>query len=335
MNTECINIIKSFEKGDFKPIYLFHGEENYYLDILVKNLMQHALSEIEREFNQFVYFGSDVQAQQLVDLCRQYPMMAERRLIIIKDADQLNFDESIEHYLSDPEETTVLALVMTKKIDKRKKFYQLAKKKAVEFESKKLYENQIPAWISNYSVSKGFQTNPDAVQLIAEHVGNDLSRLSKELDKLYSNKNEGDTITIDDVYRYVGISKEYNVFELNKYLGVRNGKKVFQIAQNLMDNIKNNDPIWLVAAIFGYFQKVMIYHAYHRKGHKRLMEAMGLHSNFFLKEYQEVARNYSPNQIRKGIQILAETDLKLKGLGQDQLPREEIFIQSLVKILSL
>jgi DNA polymerase-3 subunit delta len=334
MDREYLNIKKSIEEGDLAPIYLLVGTDSFYADRLVHLIQDKALDESERAFNEFILMGDETEAGQLIDQARQYPMMAQRRLIILKNAQNTENKQLFEKYLENPTDTTIMVwLWRTDKLDKRKRLYKLAREKGVVFSPRTLYENQLPQWIQQYVTSKNRQLDSGEDLVLAEYIGSDLAKLSSEIDKLLHNVGEAEKITSEHVFRYIGISRDFNVFELNKAIGLAKPDKAFLIAKNLLDNIKANDPIFLIAAIFSYFQKALIFHYYKSRSQKELLQKMGLSSAFFLKEYSQVARNFPVRRIRSSLKALAEADLKLKGLGQDKLPREEIFLQLLVQIL--
>ena len=334
MDREYLNIKKSIEKGDLAPVYLLVGTDSFYADRLVQLIQEKALDESERAFNEFILLGDETEAGQLIDQARQYPMMAQKRLIILKNAQNTENKELFAKYLEHPTETTVLVLLWrSEKLDKRKRLHKLAKDKGVVFSPRALYENQLPQWIQNYVAERSRALDRGADLVLAEYIGSDLAKLSSEIDKLLHNIGESEKITSEHVFKYIGISREFNVFELNKAIGLSKPEKAYLIARHLLDNIKANDPIFLVGAMFSYFQKALIFHYYKSRSQKELLQKMGLSSPFFLKEYRVVVNNYSVGRIRNILSLLSETDLMLKGLGQDKLPREEIFLQHIAQIL--
>ena len=334
MDREYLNIKKSIENGQLAPVYLLVGTDSFYADRLVTLIQDKALDESERAFNEFILLGDETEAGQLIDQARQYPMMAQRRLIILKNAQNTENKKLFEKYLENPTDSTIVVLLWrTDKLDKRKRLYKLAKENGTVFSPRSLYENQLPQWIQNYVSSKNRQLGRGADLVLAEYIGSDLAKLSSEIDKLLHNVAESEAITPEHVFRYIGISRDFNVFELNKAIGLGKPDKAFLIANHLLNNIKANDPIFLIGAMFSYFQKALIFHYYKSRGQKELLQKMGLSSPFFLKEYGQVAKNYPVTEIRGILKKLSQTDLKLKGLGQDKLSREEIFLQLLVQIL--
>jgi DNA polymerase-3 subunit delta len=303
LDKEFLNIKKSIEQGSFAPVYLLCGEDQFYSNTLVHLLQEKVLTVSEKSFNEFVLYANETPAGSVVDQARQYPMMAERRLIVYKNVQQADQLEV------------------------------LAKQNAIVFTPKRLFENQVPAWVKEYILMKDRNIDEEACLILSEYIGTDLSKLSTEIEKLLTNIPLKGRISSSEIYEFVGISREFNVFELNKALGLKKFEKAYLISKYLMENVKNNDPIFLTAAIFSYFQKAMIFHAYKSKSQSVLLKKMGLSSPFFLREYQIVGRNYSVPALRKIFKFLADADLKLKGLGQDKLPREEIFFQLILSIL--
>lgn len=333
MDKEFLNIKKSIEQGSFAPVYLLCGEDQFYSNTLVHLLQEKVLTVSEKSFNEFVLYANETPAGSVVDQARQYPMMAERRLIVYKNVQQADQLEVLEKYIKTPTPTTVLVLQWSKNPDKRTKLFKTAKQNAIVFTPKRLFENQVPAWVKEYILMKDRNIDEEACLILSEYIGTDLSKLSTEIEKLLTNIPLKGRISSSEIYEFVGISREFNVFELNKALGLKKFEKAYLISKYLMENVKNNDPIFLTAAIFSYFQKAMIFHAYKSKSQSVLLKKMGLSSPFFLREYQIVGRNYSVPALRKIFKFLADADLKLKGLGQDKLPREEIFFQLILSIL--
>lgn len=310
-------ILQDLKKGNFQPLYIFHGEEGYFIDTLTRYIEQRALPEEQRAFNQTVLYGRDTDAKTLLDVAQRYPMMAERQVVILKEAQEMKGLSDLKAYVEQPVETTILVIAhKNKKIPGNTTFGKAIKKKAVVLEARPLYDNQIPGWIKTYLKARHYTITEEATALVAEYLGSDLSKVANELDKLIINLPKGTEITPAQIEAQVGISKDYNVFELQKALGQRNPLKAQRIVQYFSANPKRNPFIVVVSSLFNYFSKILMLHELNRLPDKELAGKLGVNP-YFLREYRAAARQYSRDQLERIIHLLSEYDLKSKGVGYD------------------
>ena len=314
-------IINDLKNRKYYPVYLLHGEEPFFVDEIIKYIENNVIDESLRDFNQTVVYGRDVSARDIADLAGRFPMMGDVQVVIVKEAQDLTANnkklDDLEPYLANPSDSTILVLGFKhKKLDKRKSFYKKVAKsdKAVVFESAKLWENQIPAWIKKYVANKGYSIDDTSTQLLADHVGSDLSRLVNEINKLFINLPENGKITTGIIEKNIGISKDFNIFELTKALGKRDHFKAQRIIKYFEANPKDNPLQMITVMLYNYFVKVFLYHRFKDKDKSEISKALGI-SPGFVYEYAAAARNYSPVIIRKIIGEIKILDLKGKGYG--------------------
>lgn len=307
--------LKDIEAGQFRPLYLLHGQESYYIDRLAAAIEANALTESERAFNETILYGKDLEPQTVIDTARRYPMMAARQLVVIREAQEMRNLKDLESYVENPADTTVLVICHKhKKLPLNTKLGKALSAKAVVFESKPLYDNKVPAWISNYLADHNYRVAPDASALLAEYLGTELSKIANELDKLMLNLPKGSTVDTQAVERLVGISKDYNVFELQKALGLKDRVKAFRIVNYFTANPKKNPLPVVLGSLYGYFSKLYVFSEVARQSEPDILQALGLRSGFFLREYRAAARHYDRRGAEAVISILREFDLKFKGV---------------------
>lgn len=318
MSQEAARILDSLKKKIISPVYFFYGEESFYIDELTSWIEQNVLDEAEKGFNQTVVYGRDVSARDVVDMARRFPMMGNYQVVIVKEAQHIiNLDEPLKAYLEQPLDSTILVInYKYKKLDKRKALYKILSKskKCVLFESAKLYDSKIPAWISQRVMSMGYTINPKSVNLLAEYLGTDLSRINNELGKLIINLQPGETITEDHIEQNIGISKDFNIFELTNAMGKRDLKKAYRIIQYFESNSKQN-PLQMVSVlVYTFFMKVFLYHQISKESKNTIASKLGINP-YFVDDYRLAAHNYTTRQIKGIIAGLRQIDLKSKGLG--------------------
>ena len=316
----------------FAPIYILHGEETFFVDAISSYIEQHALSESEKGFNQTVFYAKDVEPNQVIEAARRFPMMSDKQVIIVKEAQGFKNLEGFEKYLIKPVPTTILVIAIKgKKIDKRTKFYKEAAKHVV-FESAKLYEKDLMPWIKNYVVSEGYNIGDKSVQIIADSLGNDLSKISNELDKLFINKSGGDKIISEkDIETYIGISKDFNSFELLSAIAAKNSQRAFKIGHHLA-KAKDFSIIPFVAVLSGMFSKGYIIRKTNTTDKNTIMKAFGL-NYFSADDYVNLVKNYNMNEIEKVISICSQYDLKSKGINSVAMTNQEMLKEILIKIM--
>lgn len=315
-------IMSQLKDRNFAPVYVLMGEESYYIDQISNYIEENVLSEEERDFNQTVIYGVDATAVQIADMARRYPMMAEHQVVIVKEAQNIKQWDALETYFEKPMTQTILVICYKNgAIDGRKKILSKAKAAGVVFESKKLRENELPNFITDFTKDRGVEIDWKSAQMVAEHIGADLSRLSSELEKvIISLEGKAQKITPEIVEKQIGVSKDYNGFELRNAIIERNVFKANQIIKYFAGNPKSNgkmDNIFVVLPLlFGYFQGLMIAHyTPNNKNSNELAAVLGIKNTWMVKDYLTGMRNYSAAKTLQIISKIRETDSKLKGLG--------------------
>ncbi len=311
------------------------GEEPYYIDKISDFIEQNILSEEEKGFNQMVLYGRDVTIEDIVANAKRYPMMAERQVLIIKEAQDLSRTiEKLVDYAFNPQLTTVLVVnYKYKKIDKRKALYKTIKKIGVVYESKKLYENQVGEWIRRVLSPKDYSITPKAAQMLVEFLGTDLSNINNELEKLQIILPKGSQITPELIEENIGISKDYNNFELRKAVGNKDVLKAQQIAKYFGDNPRSNPMVVTVSLLFNFFSQLLYYHGLNDKSSRSVASALRINP-YFVNEYISAARNYPMKKVSQVISTLREFDVKSKGVGANAVPQGDLLKELLVRIMS-
>lgn len=350
--------VKSFEEISrdirnkiFHPVYLLQGEEPYYIDKICDLIESSVLDEVEKEFNQTVIYGKDCDMLSLISTAKRFPMMANYQVVIVKEAQEMrslaqrskagsedgdsgdaekNQSAPFVNYLSSPQPTTVLVLCMKyKSMDKRGKMYKAIEKNGVVFEMKKLYDDKLPKWIETHLSEKKVMIKPNAALLMAEHLGNDLSRIANECDKLLINLKPGEAIDVRHIEENIGISKEFNALELTKAIGKRDILQCNKIVNYFRENPKNNPIQMTMGMLYNYFSKLLLFHSITDKSKNNVASVLKV-PPFFVDEYFSSARNYPPQKLVEIIALLREYDLKSKGVGttiteSGELTRELIY----------
>lgn len=326
-------ILKSLKAKQYRPLYFLMGEEPYYIDLVSDYIQQHILDESEKEFNQTVLYGREVDPVSIISAARRFPMMAPYQVIIVKEAQNIREIEALLPYVEKPVDTTILVICYKyKTLDKRKSFSKKVAEKGVLLESSKLYADKVPGWISAYVKTKGYTISPRAALMLSEYLGTDLSRISNELDKLSILVKAGSEITEDDISRNIGISKDFNVFELQGAIGQRDILKANQIARYFAANPKDNPFIVTVSTLFSYFSKILLYHYAQDKSSKGIAEMLKI-SPYFVKDFEVAAKNFSAKKAMDVIGLIREYDLKSKGVDNVSASEGELLKELLFKIL--
>ncbi len=329
------SILADLKKGIVKPIYFLYGEEPYYIDKISDYIEDHLLDEAEKGFNQVVLYGRDVSIDDIVSNAKRYPMMAERQVVIVKEAQDLSRTiEQLAPYAENPQPTTVLVLCFKyKKLDGRKALGKAIKKGGVLFESKKLYENQVGPWISTVLQEAGYTASYKAIQMLEDFLGVDLGKISNELNKLMLVIPKEQEITPELVEENIGISKDFNNFELAKAIGYKDVVKAQRIVQYFIQNPKANPMVLTISSLHGYFVKLLRYHGLPQKDKATVAKTLGVHP-FFVDEYVVAARNYPMKRVSAAIASLREVDVKSKGVGASSLASKDLLKEALVQIMN-
>jgi len=324
--------------GDIKrkiyhPVYLLHGEEPYFIDAITNLIEESVLTESEKEFNQTVVYGRDTDTGSIIDMARRFPMMANYQVVIVREAQDIEKIENLQPYMEKPQLSTILVIAHKyRKIDLRKSFAKSVDKAGVIYESARIYDNKVPAWINEQVTGRGYSIRPDACLLLAEYLGSDLGRISNELEKLLINLPAGIAIDTALIERNIGISKDYNIFELQNALGARDVTKANRIINYFAANTKQNPMIVVLTVLFGFFMKLMIYHQLRDKSKNNAASVLSVNP-FFVKDYIQAAQNYSFRRLRTIIGLLREYDLRLKGINNGSTEESELLRELVYKIL--
>lgn len=329
------NIINDLKKRNIKPIYFFYGEEAYFIDKLSDYIENNVLTEAEKGFDQMILYGRDVSMAEVISNARRFPMMAERQVIIVKEAqDLIRTFGQLESYLDNPQPTTTLVFnYKYKKPDKRKKVFKKLAKTSVFFESKVLYENQVPSWIAQYVKKNGYLIEPKASQMLVEFLGTGLSKIVNELNKLYIILPKGTTISPEAIEENIGISKDFNNFELRKAIGTKNVLKANQIINYFAQNPKSNPLVLTISLLNSFFTQLLQLHALPNKNNSRAVASALRVNPFFVGDYTTAAVNYPMRKVSQVIGLLREADLKSKGVGARDLPHGDLLKELLFKIM--
>ncbi|GEP93863.1 DNA polymerase III subunit delta [Chitinophaga cymbidii] len=311
---EYQDIIRDWKQQKFRPLYWLEGEEDFFIDQVVEYAEHQLLSEADKGFNLTVLYGKDTDWATVINACRRYPMFADRQVVILKEAQAMRDILKLEAYIDKPLESTVFVVAHKQgKIDGRSKMAKLIKDRGVMLSTKKLYDNQLPSWAEAYVRSQGLAISEKACILLADHIGNDLSRIANEIDKLLVNLPEGKKIDENDIEKYVGISKEYNVFELQNALGQQDMPKVMRIIRYFSANPKAAPIQMVIPALYNYFSKISLLFGV-KGGEKEMAAALGVHP-FFLKDYTAAARKFGPEGTERAILLLHQYNLRSIGIN--------------------
>jgi DNA polymerase-3 subunit delta len=331
--SDVTKIVSDIKKGDIKPIYFLMGEEPYYIDKISEFIEKNVLTEEEKGFNQMVLYGRDVTIEEISDNAKRFPMMSERQVVIVKEAQDLSRTiEKLVSYVENPQLSTVLVICFKyKTLDKRKKLYKAIQKSGLIYDSKKLYENQVADWIRRVLSGKNYKIDTKAALMLVEFLGNDLSKISNELVKLMVVLPLNSNITPKDVEENIGISKDYNNFELRKAIGERNVVKSNKIINYFSQNQKANPIVVTISLLNSFFTQILVYHSLNDKSKNSVARALKVNP-YFVSDYTTAAKNYPMRKVSEVIAVLREADVKSKGVGAN-LPSGEILKELLFKII--
>ena len=339
-------IIKAIKKRELSTVYFLHGEEPYFIDKITEAIENDILSESEKSFNQTVLYGKDVRdVTQIIDVAMRFPMMSERQVIVIKEAQELDFLKRggendglkrLQNYIEHAPKSTVLCFAHKhKKLDGRSAFAKSLVKNAVLFESKPLYDNQLPDFIRGILHDAKLDIAPEAMTVLIEYLGADISKLVNEIEKLRINLNAAHTKRIETAHieKYIGISREYNIFELQNALGLKNTAQAFKIIHYFSENPKDAPLVMLISSLYGYFSKLYQLVFLKNVSPDVQVKTLGLRTEWFLKDYNKALQFYNQRQLENVIGVLKEYDLKSKGINVASVDEKAFMEEMVYKIL--
>lgn len=326
-------IIANLQKKVYHTIYLLQGEETYFIDKISDFIEENVLAEAEKDFNQSIFYGIDAEVQDIINVAKRYPMMASHNIVIVKEAQNLKKLEEMEAYFENPTPTTILVLCHKyKKLDQRKKAGKLIAQKGVILNTAKLRDYEASAWVEKYVKEQNLKINPKANSLLLEFMGADLSNISNAIDKLSVILKEGEEITPELIEKNIGISKDYNIFELTNALGQKNIQKSNRIVNHFALNSKAYPLPMLMPGFYMFFSKLLLYHSVKKKTDKEIAASMGI-NHFFLKDYKSAANNYDVKKLARIISYLRECDNRSKGIGNSSASGGDLLKELVFKIL--
>jgi DNA polymerase III subunit delta len=327
-------ILSDLKNRIFKPVYFLAGEEPYYIDLISDYIQEKVLTEDEKPFNQIILYGEDTNIASIIDTARRFPMMASHQVLIIKEAQSLKKIDDLIIYLEKPLLSTILVFCYKyKTIDKRTKLFKTLESHGVYFESPRIRDYLIPAWIERYLMLKGIKTDPSASAMLTEYLGTDLHKIVNELDKLIITLPQGKpSITTALIEKNIGISKDYNNFELQKAIGEKNILKANMIVHYFADNPKDNPITLSISSLFGFFSKLLTYHYLTDKSKNNVAAVLKVNP-FFVREYENSATKYNVSKTVQIISLLRTYDMKSKGFGDPGTEPGDLLKELIYKIL--
>jgi DNA polymerase-3 subunit delta len=327
-------IIGEWKKGTYKPVYWLEGEEPFFIDQVVNYAEHHILSEAEAGFNLTVFYGKDADWASVVNACMRYPMFAERQVVLLKEAQQMRDIEKLEGYIDNPLRSTIFVVsYKEKKVDGRSKLAKLLKTKGELLTTKKMYENQLPEWAGNMIQQHGLSISQKALLLLVDHIGNDLSRMQNEIEKLAVNLGTRKNITEDDIENYIGVSKEFNVFELQSAIAQKDLSKAIRIIQYFENNPKAAPIQVILPALYNFFSKVFMLYGIPNPDEKSVAAALGVNP-YFVKDYMGAARRYDYNGVERILLLLHEYNLRSVGVHDGGTGDAGLLKEMAVKFMS-
>ena len=336
MNDHYIRIINDLKNKIYKNIYFLHGDEPYYIDLITDYIEKNILDEAERSFNQVVLYGEETDVTAIINTARKFPMMSNQQVVIVKEAHNLKDLELLQNYIDHPLESTILLISYKyKKLDKRTTLYKSLNKAAnVElFLSVKMKDYQIPDWIETYFKQKNIKAERNVSMILAEYLGNDLSKIVNELGKLFITiPKDQKVLTARDIEEKIGISKDFNNFELQNAVGSRNKIKAGRIVNHFEHNQKDNPIALTIITLFAFYKKLLVYHFMKDKSRNNVASALRINP-YFVNEYELASRNYSPKKTVEIISLLREFDLKSKGFENVTTAPGDLLKEMVYKIM--
>lgn len=332
------DIIGAIRQKQLKPVYFLHGEEPFFIDEITHVIEHEILSDAEKGFNLTILYGKDVDYMAVVDNARRYPMMSQYQVVVLKEAQDMRTLTQLQAYIEAPLSSTILCIAHKhKKLDMRTAFAKAVTKTALIFESKPLYDNQVPDFIKQWLKDEKMTIETEALDMIVEYLGTDLGKIINELEKLKINiqpdAQQGNRITLEHIEKYIGISREYNVFELQKAIGQKNILKTNKIINYFTENPKNAPFVMVISNLYGFFAKLYQMSFIQNQSPAEQAKILGLRSEWFLKDYSAALRNYPRSKSEEAIALLREYDLKSKGVNADNADDADLMKELIFKIL--
>ena len=328
-------ILDDLKKRIFKPIYFLMGAEPFYIDLITNYIAANVLTESEKSFNQTVLYGKDTDIATVINAAKRYPMMASHQVVIVKEAQELKDIDSLIYYAEKPLNSTILVLnYKYKTLDKRKKLFKQLQDKHILYESPQIRDYQVPSWITMYLKEKKVTIAANAAAVLTENLGTDLGKIANELDKLIITLPKGtDKITVEQIEKNIGLSKDFNTFELQKALTERNTGKAFKIVHYFNKNPKNHHITLTISSLYYYFSKVLAYHFVRDKSNKREVAAVLKVNPFFVDEYRKAAQNYNAGKVAGIISLLRNYDVRSKGVGNGSTSDSDLLRELIYQIM--
>lgn len=338
MEKKFTELDKEVRQHIFHPLYFLYGDEPYFIDRIANYIEKHALSDAEKGFNQTVLYGKETQPLDLLDILMRYPMMGQQQVVILKEAQEMKGWKELENYFDRPMQSTIFVICYKNpKFDKRTKVYKNLNKNGVVMTSKRLYENQVPTWIQDHVNEKGLSIDQKASQLLTQYLGTNLAKIDGELEKLEINIEKGATITTEHIEKNIGISKDYNVFELTSSLAKKEASKAYEIVHYFSANPKNHPLVMTLGNLYTYFSNVYLLNYVTTKGKKDYDIAASMNipnKGFLIKEYKIAARNYGKQKLENIIHLLHQYDLRSKGVENRSTSDGELLKELVFRILN-
>lgn len=336
-------MLRDIHNKIYYPVYLLQGDEPYYIDRLSEIIEKDILGDMEKEFNQTVIYGRDCEMLSLISTAKRYPMMSNYQVVVVREAQEIkptlgtksadDDKDPLAAYILNPVPSTLLVFCFKyKNIDKRTKLYKAIEKHGVVYESKKIYDNKVHEWIEKHLSELGYKIQPKAANLMADSLGNDLSRVANECEKLLINLKKGETIDMQHIETNIGISKDFNIFELQDAIGQKNALKATRIVNYFRSNPKSNPFPVSMANLYSYFSKLLLYNSLSDKSQNAVAAALKVNP-FFVKDYEKAAKNYSTEKLISIIKLLRDSDLKSKGVGSTNMEEGELLRELVYKIM--
>ncbi|MEI9909190.1 MAG: DNA polymerase III subunit delta [Bacteroidota bacterium] len=326
-------IIAEWKKNVFKPVYWLEGDEEYFIDKAMNYAEHHILSENDASFNLSIFYGRDASWADVINACRRYPMFAERQVVLLKEAQQMRDIEKLEAYVENSLQSTVFVVAYkNKKVDGRTKFAKTLKEKCVLISTKKMYDNQLPEWTQEMIQSKGLSISPKGLALLVDHIGNDLTRIENEIEKISVNLGKRKAISEEDIEEFVGVSKEFNVFELQAALAKKDISKAIRIIQYFEANPKAAPIQLILPSLYGFFSKVFMVYGAGTADEKGVAAAIGV-SPFFIKDYMQAAKAYDYAGVEKALLLLHNYNLKSIGVNNAGAEDGSLLKEMVIKMI--